>query len=110
MRGNEKMEKRKDVKRKVESVTFLVEAVTYMEVNSTSPIVWAALQTGCTHQHAGSRSFLRTTAKEFKVASKYLGADSSLAAIDGMQQVTTSTLKECNIFCVATRSASPRSG
>ena len=70
---------------------------------------WAALQTGCTHQHAGSRSFLRT-AKEFKVASKYLGADSSLAVIDGMQQVTTSTLKECNIFCVATRSASPRSG
>ena len=38
VRGNEKMEKRKDVKRKVESVTFLVR-VGWMRsrVNTTSP-------------------------------------------------------------------------
>ncbi len=37
MRGNEKMEKRKDVKRKVESVTFLVLESVHEIVNTTLP-------------------------------------------------------------------------
>ena len=61
-------------------------------MNTTLPDSLGSSEDWLYSSACSSRSFLRT-AKEFKVASKYLGADSSLAVIEGMQQVTMSTLK-----------------
>ena len=79
MRGNEKMEKRKkikNVKREVESVTFLVR-VGCMRSRSE---LGAATAAGC-RQQVFSTGLFYCTAKEFQVASKYLGADSSSAVV-----------------------------